>query len=110
MMMTLTTKLTTLNRIKTITIMKLSKTLTIINKLGLHARAATKLVQLANSYECDIMLQQGDQEAPANSVLALLMLESSQGKQINLMCEGKDAQKAMNDIENLIANRFDEDE
>lgn len=90
--------------------MKISTTLTIVNKLGLHARAATKLVQLANSYECDIVLQQGDQEAPANSVLALLMLESSQGKQVTLICDGKDAQQANNDIEYLIVNKFDEDE
>lgn len=90
--------------------MKLSKTLTIVNKLGLHARAATKLVQLANSHECDIVLQQGEQEAPANSVLALLMLESGQGKQVTLICDGKDAQKAIDEIAHLIANKFDEDE
>jgi phosphocarrier protein NPr len=90
--------------------MKLTKTLTIVNKLGLHARAATKLVQLANSYECEIILQQADQQAPANSVLALLMLESSQGKQVNLICDGSDAQAAMENIENLIANKFDEEE
>lgn len=90
--------------------MKISKTLTIVNKLGLHARAATKLVQLANSYECDVVLEQGEQQAPADSVLALLMLESSQGKQVTLICEGKDAQVAMDNIENLIANKFDEGE
>lgn len=90
--------------------MKVSKTLTIVNKLGLHARAAIKLVQLANSYQCDVMLQHGDQEAPADSVLALLMLESSQGKQVTLVCEGKDAQEAFDEIEDLIANKFDESE
>jgi len=90
--------------------MKISETLTITNKLGLHARAATKLVKLANSYECDIMLQQGENEAPANSVLALLMLESSQGKQVTLTCDGNDAQEAMDDISHLIVNKFDEDE
>jgi phosphocarrier protein NPr len=90
--------------------MKLTKTLTIVNKLGLHARAATKLVQLANSYECDVMLEQGGQRAPANSVLALLMLESSQGKQITLICDGSDAEVALENIEALIANKFDENE
>lgn len=91
-------------------IMKLSKTLTIVNKLGLHARAATKLVQMANSYDCHIELSQGEQSAPANSVLALLMLESSQGKQVTLTCDGQDAETAMIEIENLIANKFDENE
>lgn len=90
--------------------MKVSKTLTIVNKLGLHARAAIKLVQLANSYQCNVSLQQGDQEAPADSVLALLMLESSQGKQVTLTCEGKDAQEAFDEIADLIANKFDEGE
>jgi phosphocarrier protein NPr len=90
--------------------MKLKKTLTIVNKLGLHARAATKLVQLANSYDCDIVLEQGTEQAPANSVLALLMLQSSQGKQVTLICNGNDAELAMQNIENLIANKFDEGE
>jgi phosphocarrier protein NPr len=90
--------------------MKVVKTLTILNKLGLHARAATKLVQIANSYTCDIQLQQGDQSAPANSVLALLMLESSQGKQVTVSCEGEDAQSALDEIEYLIVNKFDEGE
>lgn len=90
--------------------MKVSRTLTIVNKLGLHARAAIKLVQLANSYQCEVRLQQGDQEAPADSVLALLMLESSQGKQVTLSCEGKDAQAAFDEIADLIANKFDEGE
>ncbi len=90
--------------------MKIVKTLTIVNKLGLHARAATKLVQLANQYECEAVLAQGDQTAPANSVLALLMLGSGQGKQVVVTCEGKDAEAAMADIESLIANKFDEGE
>lgn len=90
--------------------MELIKTLTIINKLGLHARAATKLVEVANQYECDVELQQDDQSAPANSVLALLMLGSGKGKQVTVKCVGKDAQQAMDEIENLIANKFDEGE
>ncbi len=90
--------------------MLVSKTVTIINKLGLHARAATKLVQLSNSFDCDIQLKQGEQSAPANSVLALLMLESSQGKQVEISCNGNDAQTALDSIEELIANRFDEGE
>ena len=88
--------------------MRLQKELTIVNKLGLHARAATKLVRLANSYDCEIVIQQGEQQAPANSVLALLMLESSQGKRVTLVCDGDDAEEAMENIAQLIANKFDE--
>lgn len=90
--------------------MELVKTLTIINKLGLHARAATKLVDLANQYESDILIEQDEQSAPANSVLALLMLGSGMGKQVTVKCKGNDAEAAMHDIENLIANKFDEGE
>ena len=90
--------------------MNITKTLTIVNKLGLHARAASKLVELANQYECDVELAQDDQTAPANSVLALLMLGSGKGKQVTVTCQGKDAELAMTEIENLIANKFDEGE
>ncbi|MFW8592195.1 HPr family phosphocarrier protein [Glaciecola sp. 2405UD65-10] len=90
--------------------MELVKTLTIINKLGLHARAATKLVELANQYESEILIEQDEQSAPANSVLALLMLGSGMGKEVTVKCKGDDAQAAMDDIENLIANKFDEGE
>lgn len=90
--------------------MEITKTVTIINKLGLHARAATKLVQVANQYTSDIELRKDDEVAPANSVLALLMLGSSMGKQVTIYCKGEDAEQAMQEIENLIANKFDEEE
>ena len=90
--------------------MKIEKSVQIINKLGLHARAATKLVKLANLHESKITLIQGDSTAPANSVLALMMLESSQGKTVDIICEGSDAEKAMDAIVSLIENKFDESE
>jgi phosphocarrier protein NPr len=88
----------------------ITRLLTITNKLGLHARAATKLVQLANKFEADIELTQGNNNAPANSVLALMMLESGQGKTVEVKCTGKDAQDAMQAISKLIENKFDESE
>jgi phosphocarrier protein NPr len=90
--------------------MIIEKQLTIVNKLGLHARAATQLTTLANQFEATITMHQGDKEAFANSVLALMMLESSQGKQVLLRCDGSDAENAMQAIENLIVNKFNEDE
>lgn len=89
---------------------QLKRSLTIINKLGLHARAATKLVQLANQFDAEITLTQADNSAPANSVLALMMLESGQGKTVDILCEGEDAQQAMDAITALIENKFDESE
>ena len=90
--------------------MILEKNLTIINKLGLHARAATQLVQLANQFNANITLIKGEKQADANSVLGLMMLESHQGEQVKVVVEGEDAQAALNAIERLIEGKFNEDE
>ena len=86
------------------------KTVVIVNKLGLHARAATQLVQLTNKFEAEITLHQGDKQASANSVLGLMMLESHQGKEVKVVSEGKDAQAALDAVETLIVTRFNEEE
>ncbi|BCO17855.1 HPr family phosphocarrier protein [Alteromonas sp. McT4-15] len=90
--------------------MIIEKTLTIVNKLGLHARAATQLVQLANQFDAKIVLKKGDKEADANSVLGLMMLESHQGEQVNVVVQGSDAEEAMAAIEQLIEGKFNEAE
>lgn len=90
--------------------MKVEKTLTIINKLGLHARAATQLVQLANQFDAQITLHKGDKQADASSVLGLMMLESHQGEQVTITSEGNDASEAMDAIEALIVGKFNESE
>lgn len=90
--------------------LRLEKKCVINNKLGLHARAAVKLVSLANQFEASIILRHGDKQASANSVLALLVLESHQGQEITLITEGQDAQAAMDAIAGLISDKFDESE
>ncbi|AWL12967.1 Phosphocarrier protein HPr [Saliniradius amylolyticus] len=90
--------------------MKIEKTLTIINKLGLHARAATQLAKLTNQFDATVTLYQGDKSANANSVLGLMMLESSQGKEVRVISEGEDAEAAMAAVEQLIQQRFNESE
>lgn len=90
--------------------MRLEKTLTIVNKLGLHARAATQLVQLAQQFDAEITLTQGDKSASAASVLGLMMLESHQGKEVTVISEGNDAEKALIAIEELITAKFNEEE
>jgi len=90
--------------------MILEKTLTIVNKLGLHARAATQLAKLANQFDANIKLQKGDKQADANSVLGLMMLESHQGEQVKVIVEGDDAHEALSAIETLIEGKFNEDE
>ena len=90
--------------------MTIEKTLTIVNKLGLHARAATQLVQVANQFDAKIILVKGDKQADANSVLGLMMLESHQGEQVKVVVEGKDEEQALKAIDTLIEGRFNEDE
>ncbi|MBE0366803.1 MULTISPECIES: HPr family phosphocarrier protein [Pseudoalteromonas] len=85
-------------------------TFLIQNKCGLHARAATVLAQLAIKFDAKITLYQDDREAAGDSVLALLLLESSQGKYVRIKCEGPDAQSALNAIGTLIEQKFHEQE
>jgi len=87
---------------------KLERRIAICNKLGLHARAATKLAILASEFDAQITIVQGDKKASAASVLGLLMLESGIGKTITLLGEGKDANAALDAICALIDAKFDE--
>ena len=80
------------------------------NKLGLHARAATKLVQLAAKFPCDITVGRAGQTANAKSVMGVLLLCGSKGTRLSLEAQGDDAQRAINELGNLIDNRFGEDE
>ncbi|WP_218310193.1 HPr family phosphocarrier protein [Alteromonas antoniana] len=90
--------------------MRASKTVTIVNKLGLHARAATQLVQVANKFDATVTLLKGDKEADANSVLGLMMLESHQGEQVEIISDGEDAEEALHAIASLIDGKFNEEE
>lgn len=80
------------------------------NKLGLHARAASQLAQLAMNFDAKITLHQGDKSAEADSVLALLLLESGKGKEVHVVCEGEDEEGALTAIGQLIAEKFHEQE
>ncbi|MBW3697463.1 HPr family phosphocarrier protein [Vibrio sp. T187] len=91
--------------------MELSRTVLIQNKLGLHARAAVKLVELAQSYQATItILSEEDKCATADSVMGLLMLESAQGQHITIQANGSDAGEALEAVCHLIEDKFDEGE
>ncbi len=87
----------------------LERELTIVNKLGLHARAAAKLVTLASSFESDIKLRKGSRHVNGKSIMGILMLAAAQGSQILVSAQGVDAGEALDEIASLIANRFGED-
>ena len=87
----------------------ITKDLQVLNKLGLHARAAAKLVFIANKFVSDITLVKDDKQADARSIMKILMLSASRDSIINITVEGNDEIKAMNSIEKLFQNKFDED-
>ena len=87
-----------------------TKHLEIKNKLGLHARAATKLVELVANFDSEITLSNEQKSANAKSVMALLLLAGAQGKVIKVNCIGNDAEQALIAIEDLINNKFEEAE
>lgn len=82
----------------------------IINKLGLHARAAAKMATTAARYGCKIQAGVGEKRVDAKSVMSLMLLAASQGTQLTLATEGDDAEEAMAALVSLINDRFGEDE
>jgi phosphocarrier protein NPr len=86
-----------------------SKTVTIVNQLGLHARAATKLALLCQQFDAKIELQQEGRTADASSVLALLMLASSKGKNVEVLTHGNQAEAALQSVVQLIESGFNEE-
>ncbi len=90
--------------------MELKKQLTIINKLGLHARAASKLVATASKFQSSIQINRNGQQADAKSIMSVLMLAASKGTVLDVTVSGDDAEQALQHIETLINNRFDEGE
>lgn len=90
--------------------MECCRTVFIQNRLGLHARAAIKLVELAQSFNADISVSNGEKNVVAESVMGLLMLESSQGQSVTISAVGEDAEQALSAVCDLIEHRFDEEE
>ncbi len=88
----------------------LRKEITIINKLGLHARAAAKLINTTSRFSSDIQLIKENREVDGKSIMAVMMLAASQGTQLTVQARGDDAAQALTAIEELILNRFDEAE
>lgn len=84
--------------------------LAIVNKLGLHARAASKFVQTASQYEADIRVSKDGREVSGKSIMGVMMLAAARGSRIHLTAEGEDAEAALDAIEELVRDRFGEGE
>ncbi len=86
------------------------KEIHIINRLGLHARAAARLVTLTSRFESRIELGRNGQMVNAKSIMGVMMLAASKGTTLKLVAEGPDEEEAIRAIEELVNNRFDEEE
>jgi phosphocarrier protein len=85
-------------------------TTTIINKLGLHARASAKLTKLASGFSCEVWLSKGDRRVNAKSIMGVMMLAAGIGSEVELETEGEQAQEAMDALLSLISDKFGEGE
>jgi phosphocarrier protein HPr len=88
----------------------LEKNITIINKLGLHARAAAKLIGTTTRFSSDVYLIKDGREVDGKSIMSVMMLAASKGTELTVRISGDDQGEAMSAIESLINNRFDEEE
>ena len=85
------------------------KELIIKNKLGLHARAAAKIVSVTNKFDSNITITNGDIIADAKSIMKILMLAAPKGTEIEISASGKDEDRALKTLETLIVDKFDEE-
>jgi phosphocarrier protein len=90
--------------------MSISRNIEIVNKLGLHARAAAQLVQLASSFSSHIEIEKDARRVNGKSIMGVMMLAAGKGSEITLHADGEDEQESMDKLEALINNRFNEDE
>lgn len=88
----------------------IEKQLDIINKLGLHARAAAKVVSVASRYDSRIHVLNNGKPVDAKSIMGLLMLGAAKGSSVTFQVEGNDEIAAMEELTDLFARRFDEEE
>lgn len=91
--------------------MSVKRTISVVNKKGLHARASRKLAELALSYESTrILVRREDEEADARSLMDLMMLGAGVGSVVEVETRGPQAERAMADVEALFIAKFHEDE
>ncbi len=87
----------------------MERTVDIVNLLGLHARAAAKLVTLASKFESEIQIRKDGREVSGKSIMGVMMLAAARGSQITLIATGTDAQQALDELAALVADRFGEE-
>ena len=89
--------------------MRVSRDMTVANKLGIHARPAALFVKLANQFESEVMVEKDGDVVNGKSIMGLMMLAAGPGSQIRVEADGTDAAQAIHELESLIKRKFDED-
>lgn len=90
--------------------MKISEKMTIVNKLGLHLRAAAELVKVANKFKSNITIHHGIQNINAKSLMGLMTLAAAKGTELEFVAEGDDAKEVLAALRQLLAKNFGEKE
>lgn len=88
---------------------KVSKTLTVVNKLGIHARPAAVFARTANKFKADVFVEKDGETINAKSIMGLMMLAAGPGSKLLIIATGPDAADAVQAIEDLIASKFGEE-
>ena len=86
-----------------------TKELSILNRLGLHARPSAQFVKTCSRFKCDVWVEKDGEQVNGKSIMGLMMLAAGLGSKLKITCEGADADKALLEIEALILRKFDED-
>jgi phosphocarrier protein HPr len=96
-------------RSSTSTSHKAEKEVSIVNRLGMHARPAAMFVRVASRYRAEVWVEKEGERVNGKSIMGLMMLAAGQGSKLRICCEGADADKALEELEELIASKFREE-
>lgn len=88
---------------------EITKELTVTNKLGIHARPASLFVKTANQFDCEVFVEKDGERVNGKSIMGLMMLAAGPGSRLIVQTRGKDASRAMTELERLVRKKFDED-
>ena len=88
---------------------KAEKEVPIVNRLGMHARPAAMFVRTASRFQCEVWVEKEGEQINGKSIMGLMMLAAGQGSKLMIRCDGPDADSALAELEQLIANKFSED-
>ena len=87
----------------------LTREMTVVNKLGIHARPAALFVKTANRFACEIFVEKDGEKVNGKSIMGLMMLAAGPGSKLTIHADGPDASQALTEIESLVKRKFDED-